>query len=632
MQPHKLTVNDVFEKERRYVIPLYQRAYVWNRLDQWEPLWDDIRRATEEQLDAQADAVTGTHFLGAVVWSLSKIVGKSVPRAEVVDGQQRLTTLQIFLAALRDLAREIGSASVGRLERWTINPDRNPALDEEAFKVWPSLSDRDPFTCVLTAGSRDNLLRNYNGRRDTHLPRMAAAYLYFDEAIRDFAGADEALAPLRIDAITGVMLSALQFVVIELEHGDDPQVIFETLNARGQPLLPSDLIRNFVFLQAANLGAGRGEALYESYWKQFDATREDTLNETGENRFWYEEEQQGRLKRPRIDLFMFYYLTLHTEKELNIGQLFREFSRWRAGQKTSLEDFLRDLKTSSEHFSRLLQPKGDDRLARLARRLQALDTGTVYPLLLFLTTQPNSLLPRVERDQTLADLESFLVRRFICGLTNKSYNKFFLSVLVRSKQAAAEGKSIADAVRNELLRSKEPTAVWPSDDDFARAWATRPLYVKSRPDRAAMVLRAIEASLRTSRNENVSLPDDLTVEHLLPQKGSLEDYTYAAAMPLIDDETPQKCRIRIIDTVGNLTLLTQPLNSSISNGPFPGKATAIIEDSDLRLNAWLRRDPPAVWNEAKIIERSKALFAYALTAWPKAEASVKPADVAVSNV
>jgi hypothetical protein len=109
------------------------------------------------------------------------------------------------------------------------------------------------------------------------------------------------------------------------------------------------------------------------------------------------------------------------------------------------------------------------------------------------------------------------------------------------------------------------TLNWPDDVEFKAAWLSKVLYVKSRPDRSAMVLRALESRIRTSKSEAIILPAKLSVEHLLPQKGTLTDYPYAPKLPLATGETSERCRTRIVNTVGNLTLLTQELNSSVSN-------------------------------------------------------------------
>jgi uncharacterized protein with ParB-like and HNH nuclease domain len=140
MKPDKLTVHDLFQKERRYVVPLYQRSYIWTRENQWEPLWEDIERQAEGCLEAENNVAPRSHFLGAVVLNVAKIVGSSVARSEIIDGQQRLTTLQLFLAALRDYATEIGSSQKNKLARLTINEDEKPD-SEGSFKVWPTNAD-----------------------------------------------------------------------------------------------------------------------------------------------------------------------------------------------------------------------------------------------------------------------------------------------------------------------------------------------------------------------------------------------------------------------------------------------------------------------------------------------------------
>jgi uncharacterized protein with ParB-like and HNH nuclease domain len=126
MKPDKLTVHDLFQRERRYVVPLYQRSYVWNLDDQWEPLWQDIERHAEDCLTAPNNVARRSHFLGAIVLNVAKIVGSAVARSEIIDGQQRLTTLQVFLAALRDHAAEIGSRHASKIARLTGNEDELP--------------------------------------------------------------------------------------------------------------------------------------------------------------------------------------------------------------------------------------------------------------------------------------------------------------------------------------------------------------------------------------------------------------------------------------------------------------------------------------------------------------------------
>ncbi len=238
MKPDKLSVHELFERERRYVVPLYQRSYVWTREEQLEPLWEDIRRQADGVREGAEKGVEKTHFLGAVVLNVVKIVGRHVARSEIIDGQQRLTTLQILLAALRDYSRTISPKSEAAFDRLTRNPEEDDRSIER-FKVWPTNSDREAFTAVMCAGAPEKLGDNINGRLDGPGPmnRMAEAYLFFYRSVRSYVEevSDPAGMDDRLFRIKQALRTALQFVIIELEESDDPQVIFETLNARIEP-------------------------------------------------------------------------------------------------------------------------------------------------------------------------------------------------------------------------------------------------------------------------------------------------------------------------------------------------------------------------------------------------------------
>ena len=614
MKPEKMTVLEVFQRERRLCVPLFQRAYVWNSEQQWEPLWEDILRQANMHMAQTNMHAIRTHFLGAIVVNIASVQGRSVARADVIDGQQRLTTLQLFLAALRDvaIAHDADPDDIATFTRHTENPIHDKTSDE-TLKVWPTNSDRRAFRETMRSGSLAEVLKRFGPKAD--LPRIPAAYAFFHDAITDYV--TEAVSPDRrqdhIFALRQALQGSLQLVVIELEPGDDSQMIFETLNARGQPLLPSDLIRNFVFMRAASRSETESERLYTTYWAEFD----EALYEDGrsEKRFWHQDERQGRLVRPRIDLFIYHYLTMKTERDIRIGHLFEEFSSWWQGEDGDVATFLADLRRYATLYRDIALPAGSDRMSILAARLSALDTSTVHPLLLYVAGLDDAALPPDGRDQIAEDLESYLVRRFVAGLTPKNYNRFFLALLTKAKHATANGNDLGEAIRAELMRSVEFTSIWPDDAAFRRGWLANPIYVATRSDRSAMLLYALNADMITTKNEEVVLKG-LTVEHLLPQKGRIEDYTYAPMPEDEEDVSPETRRKRLLQTVGNLTLLTGPLNTSISNGSFSAKRTAIVNESDLRLNAWMRTDVRTTWDETDILQRGADLFERAARTWP----------------
>jgi uncharacterized protein with ParB-like and HNH nuclease domain len=177
VKPDKLTIHDLFQRERRYVVPLYQRAYVWNREDQWEPLWEDLERQAEACLKAEDFVSKRSHFLGAIVLNVSRIVGARVARAETIDGQQRLTTLQILIAAIRDYAAQAGSEHVSRLRSLTLNEHRKAGSDD-SFKVWPTNAERETFRSVMSAGSPEALRANL-GNGTSSAPRIGRCLYLF---------------------------------------------------------------------------------------------------------------------------------------------------------------------------------------------------------------------------------------------------------------------------------------------------------------------------------------------------------------------------------------------------------------------------------------------------------------------
>jgi hypothetical protein len=631
MRPDKLSIHDLFQKERRYVVPLYQRAYVWDEDGQWEPLWEDIERQADACVASASGVPRRSHFLGAVVLNVQKIVGSSVARSEIIDGQQRLTTMQLFIGALRDYANATDSEHAKKINRLTINEDEKPG-SESVFKVWPTNADRKMFRSIMTAGSPEALLKKHGLTPNSELPRLIGAYCYFYGQIRTYvskANADPNAADLQIFGLSQALRVGLQLVVIELEENDDPQIIFETLNARGQPLLPSDLIRNTVFHQASSdpnhvTNETYADELYAKYWQPFDNDR-IPIPINGEDRYWHVEERQGRLNRPRIDLFIFHFLVMQTGKELAIGQIFQEFRDWRDVSKASLEPFLEEINHYAAIFRGLISPVGNDRASEFARRLRALDTSTVYPFLLYILGLPMDRLSKHDKEQIISEIESWMIRRLICQLTNKNYNKFFVSLLTKVKQAEADqllidktnvSGAIKASAHEELTRGNDETTRWPKDEEFEKGWLEKMVYVKSRPDRAEMLLRAIDAQMLTNKTELIILPEGLTVEHLLPQKGEISDYPYPELVVDEKVEAPDVRRSRIIHTIGNLTLLTGPLNSSVSNGPFAAKRPAIAENSALRLNTRFQALEKSTWSESDIVARGRDLFAYAKVLWP----------------
>src|SRR5690606_2814530 len=219
----------------------------------------------------------------------------------------------------------------------------------------------------------------------------------------------------RLDALWQVVKDGLQLVVINLGEGDETQVIFETLNARGTDLLPADLIKNFLFRRAQLEGADV-EELYADHWARFESD------------FWREKVSQGRIERPRIDLFVNHYLTLMTRDEVKTTHLFQAFKRYveerSAGSPQDAAGHIRQLARFADIYHAFHNPGAHVALERFFRMLEAVDTATVYPVVLHAYDQLNATDP-AEFDRVLAVLESFLMRRLVANATSKNYNRLF---------------------------------------------------------------------------------------------------------------------------------------------------------------------------------------------------------------
>ena len=159
---------------------------------------------------------------------------------------------------------------------------------------------------------------------------------------------------------------------------------------------------------------------------------------------------------------------------------------------------------------------------------------------------------------------------------------------------------------------------WIPNGDFKRDWLSEPTYKMLGPKRTGVILRLLDQAMRTSRNERTRIDQPLSVEHVLPQSFTSTDYPFPTG-----GEVGQQAiyRNQYLHNIGNLTLLTQSLNSSVSNGPFSEKRTAIAQQSTLRLNAYFQNPlhGPDVWNEDAIKHRAENLLEIGLRLWPRPE-------------
>ena len=625
MEANARNLERIFDRTVSYQIPLFQRPYVWQKEKNWMPLWEDLQSLLDRHINKERPRA---HFLGAVVLEqLSNDTG-SIESRQVIDGQQRFTTLQLFMIAVRDFCTEHENEKYfERFNDLVTNRRSKVDLEYEVYKVWPTNNDRSAFKAVHAGGSASALeaIVKEHPQLSKGIHQIVEGYLFFSSQLRSWmADALEENNELDIEdvfeALWQVVRNDLRLVVIDLDDDDESQVIFETLNARGTQLLPADLIKNYLFRR----GQAAGEdinALYDVFWKPFDS------------RYWRDEIKQGRIKRPRIDLFIQHYLTLMMREDIKYSHLFESFRQFvqdfedktiiRKSNLTeypeSVHDHLQTLTRYAKAFKVFSNPSFDSRLALFMQRLKAVDTATIFPLLLLAST---SLLPHKENefDTVLLLLESFLIRRMVCGLTTKNYNRLFVDAI---RYLDREDTFKVTELEFFLKESTGESTRFPSDEEFREALINRPIYRHLAQYKIRAVLEGIDTRLYSKKSEALPLPEGLTIEHIMPRN-------WRDNWPIPEDviNDPERStgfketRERLLHTLGNLTLITGSLNPSLSNESWKVKRPELCKYSKLNLNRYFfiphtgEEDSVSEWNEAAIIERGKVMADLALEVWP----------------
>lgn len=603
MKPFTRSIIDLFDGKRRYLIPLYQRQYSWRETPQIALLWEDIERAVK-RIEVDRTSLI-PHFMGAIVISQVKTFGKQVQAFEVIDGQQRLTTFQLLLAALHDVAEEHGSSYAREIGKYLLN-DGVMEKEDERYKLWPSITDRRALVKLVDSTADLSSVAGLAENDELVGKASTAAYDAFRRRIDIHVTVGGAYQESRLEILFEAMKSGLAVVSIELEGGDDPQTIFETLNSRGMPLSPADLLRNFVFQRAKNLGQSDGslnvDKLYEKHWLPLDRN------------FWRSQESRGRQTRSRLDWMLTDHLAMHIGDIVSIENLFAGYRKCTLDKApfASVKDELEAISTTAAVEQRLFSPKEGDPVGRFGRIANAFDMSTAMPLAIYLATEP-SIAPRLA--EAFDALESYIFRRDICRLTTKNYNRFFASLIPRLR--TCDGDKVDELIVYLSSRLSDMDR-WPDDAEWELSWVMREQYRSARQPRLRYILETIERAKHTAKTEDIQILSTLTIEHIMPQKWQT-NWALPGMEGVVEadygSELSERIRARnsIVNSIGNLTLITSALNSSVSNGDFSVKMPALRAFAALALNRELHEFE--LWDESTIRRRGAALFELARTIW-----------------
>jgi uncharacterized protein with ParB-like and HNH nuclease domain/predicted transport protein len=558
---------DLLKKSSQFVIPIYQRTYSWTEKESRQ-LWDDIVRSGRSEK-------ISVHFVGSIVYvesGLSQVTHQSP--LLVIDGQQRLTTVSLLIAAL---AAAIGDGepfdgfSKRKLKNYyLVNPEES---GDRHFKLLLSQTDKDTLKAIVGATEQP---------REPSL-RVAENYRLFNSWI---AESKEDLATI----CNG--LAKLVVVDIALNRDqDNSQLIFESMNSTGKELSQADLIRNFILM---GLEPGLQTRHYEQYWRPMELD--------------FGQEAYGT----HFDGFMRHYLTVKTGEIPNVAEVYDAFKAYsRSPQSDSapspipVEALVRDVRECArEYCAMALGSEADSELKRAFHDLRALKVDVAYPFLLELYHDyAANVLAKEDFVQAVRWVEAYVFRRAICAIPTNSMNKTFATFA----KALRKDRYLESIAAHFLALPSYRR--FPTDAEFHRDLQTRDLYnFRSRSYR----LRRFE---NYDRKEHVPV-DEYTIEHILPQNEELSAEWRTALGS--EWERVQKTWLH---TLGNLTLTGY--NAEYGDRSFAEKRDMEkgFKASPLKVNEGLGHLDR--WDEETIKARAGKLADQAVAVWaaPKLEPS-----------
>ncbi|MFI7190654.1 DUF262 domain-containing protein [Nocardia nova] len=555
------SLQKILEGTSQYLVPLYQRPYQWG-LDNFKELWRDVTQLAEDR----AEDVETTHFIGSVVLApVPGSVAGSITRYLVVDGQQRLTTLTLLLAAIRDHLRELDKEARRDTDRIHNQLLTNQYEDDPyRLKLLPTQMDRASYAAVIdglpTAGGDDN---------------VGAAYRFFRAQLAEPVDPD-----LGYDAvqIAHAVTSGLSVVSISTHPGDNVHRIFQSLNNTGLNLTQGDLLRNYLFMRMPT----RSEEVYRTLWLPL----QDALgnNNRLESLFW-------------LDL-------LQTAAKVKQTQTF-------AAQQARLDRFETEDEIVSEvgriaalgKLYRLMLHPDEETDAAVGERLKRLsewDSITPAPLilhLLVLRDRGDATSEQIAR--ALLYVESLLMRRFLVGRATQGLNRLFPAAV----QDLDASLPVDEALHRYLSAGRKHYA---TDEKLTEAILTSPLYTTGRAAHRKTMLIWIEQLFNSKEQVD---PKSLTVEHVMPQTLSSQWRNELGA--IYGSENVDELHDSHVHTLGNLTLTGY--NENLGNQPFDHKRD-VLRASSIRMNQAIAAF--AEWGPEQIEERGRELAKLIIGAWP----------------
>lgn len=572
MKASEIKFVDLFTgANTRYTIPVYQRNYSWTTA-QCMQLWNDLKNLEPGK----------NHFFGSVVLSF-----EANGEHQVIDGQQRLTTVSLLWAAMLRLFPKKERLTMGYLANMVFgNVCYATGVGQFAPRIEHVERDRAPYQAII-------------GEKDTTQHKESRVFQNFDffcRNLRDFT-AEERKAIY--DATC-----RLTVVRIDLQQGDNPQLIFESLNATGLRLTDGDKIRNYLLM---NVAPQQQEVLYRQYWVALEK---------------YTKSIRPKNDEDHVTLFFREYMATKEGRYTQLPRVYSHFKKIAKGAE-NVEDLLNDATRAAHLLSQFVNAStGHNKVDAVAHRLTYLNFSTVYP---FAMNVLNSLQKGDITEDDAADtfhiVEAYLTRRIVCGLPSNALNKIMPTLYADAKEMLTkDGDRRLPETVAAILTRKSGSGTFPTDEKFAKAWETKDIYSMKGNVRSYILAMFNETmpnghlgkeaqieSTVTKLTGDKKTQATLSVEHVMPQTLSDDWKT-----DLGGEEAANAIHERWLHTIANLTITGY--NPELSNNTFDEKVK-VFEQSPLPINSYIKKQTH--WGEMQLEERLKQLADNANRIWPR---------------
>ena len=555
--PLRMSIFDFLdESNRQLIIPVYQRNYSWNANNQVIRLLEDIKNIAIGKFK--------NHFTGIFMTVEAPDSVSKFHKTYLVDGQQRLTTLFLILWALKELYPK--DDNIGRVDELLYNSDfiKKNFGQKYGLKLKPAIGDDDVYQII--ASGLDDSEKDVNGNKKpakgidrtklTEKQKESKVYKNYDYILKFFKQHRE----LDIDGVIDA-LNEMDIVEIPLLDDDDPQQIFESINALGLPLTPIDLIRNLVLMR---LNDTEQEEIYENHWKLIENV--------------FDSEHKEKLE----EVFRL-YVAINNYDLVKSDDLYIEFSTiW--NKRVSCYDerinMLDEIKDYVEYYNELdfkkdFYPISDSKFKQILIDFRAIGSSTIAPFMLevyFL--YKNNKIDDESLSNILALMNTYIIRRECAGFPLNDASRFFPQLLRSVKRACKD--DYKDVYQNTIFylvnMNRNNSLGIPTDERIKNYLSTNNAYTMAHK---LLILTRLE-----NKNNSTPIVDrtELSVEHVMPQTQDDPGYWKKAIGSEIDNYDIH------CNKIGNLTIVSCRDNSAMRNHSFDKKKEFLKQSKHIKLN------------------------------------------------